>query len=307
MSTLLEPIIRHHSRPLEPIPTAAEPVLRTLDGVRAAMFDIYGTLLISASGDIVASQEAAKGLAFTAALAAVGRRFDGDGEAGVQLLLDQIAADHQQARQAGIEYPEVDIIQVWRRTLARMVKDGLAVRIAGAVAEGSPDACGLPDADLRRLACEYEMRVNPVWPMPQARQCLEKLHAAGLPLGVISNAQSLTIDLWRLLLQADSGAFEFDSQLQYYSYQHGRAKPGLQLYEMAAECLAGRGIRADEVLYVGNDMLNDIMPAGVVGFRTALFAGDARSLRRREDDPRVAGVVPDLVITDLSDLPGCIS
>ena len=45
-------IMRRQSRPLEPVPTGVSPVLRELPAIRAVMFDIYGTLLISASGDI---------------------------------------------------------------------------------------------------------------------------------------------------------------------------------------------------------------------------------------------------------------
>ncbi|NIL98178.1 MAG: HAD hydrolase-like protein [Planctomycetales bacterium] len=306
MSSPLDPIIRRHLQWMEPIPTDVQPVLRRLEGVRAALFDIYGTLLISASGDVEASQEAARGAAFTAALAAAGVDFRGDAQQGVQCLWDQIAEEHRQASRAGIEYPEVDLVQVWRQTLVRLAGEGLAAPRAGSFTPGSGGPGGPSDGDLQRLACEYEMRVNPVWPMPGARQCLEKLQAAGLLLGLISNAQFLTLDLWRLLLEADAGGFEFDQQLQYYSYQYGRAKPGTELYELAAKGLAERGIGTAEVVYIGNDMLKDILPAGAVGFRTALFAGDARSLRRRENDLRVSGVVPDLVITELSDLPACI-
>ena len=53
-------------------------------------------------------------------------------------------------------------------------------------------------------------------------------------------------------------------------------------------------VQAPEVLYVGNDILNDILkniwPAATVGWETALFAGDKRSLRLRTDDQRVMGV-----------------
>ena len=59
-------------------------------------------------------------------------------------------------------------------------------------------------------------------------------------------------------------------------------------------------------MYVGNDMLNDIASAAKVGLRTALFAGDARSLRWRKGDERVEGVVPDLVLTDLLQLVDCL-
>jgi putative hydrolase of the HAD superfamily len=53
---------------------------------------------------------------------------------------------------------------------------------------------------------------------------------------------------------------------------------------------------------VGNDMLKDIWPAARLGCKTALFAGDRRSLRLREDDERCRELEPDLVVDDLSQL-----
>ena len=49
-------------------------------------------------------------------------------------------------------------------------------------------------------------------------------------------------------------------------------------------------------------MRNDIYPAHAIGFQTALFAGDRRSLRLRADDARCADLKPDLVLTDLEQL-----
>ncbi len=39
-----------------------------------------------------------------------------------------------------------------------------------------------------------------------------------------------------------------------------------------------------------------------LGLKTALFAGDQRSLRLREHDPRCSTLEPDLIITKLSQL-----
>jgi len=94
--------------------------------------------------------------------------------------------------------------------------------------------------------------------------------------------------------------------LQFYSYRTGHAKPGLVLHRMAAEALGRRGIRPADAVYVGNDMLNDVYPAAQLGFRTALFAGDARSLRLHQGDPRLDGLAPDLVLNDLGELIGCV-
>ena len=125
-------------------------------------------------------------------------------------------------------------------------------------------------------------------------------------MGIVSNAQFFTPALFSALLGGDLAGLGFHPRLLFYSYRCGRAKPGRFLFERSREALAAVGVTAGEVLYIGNDMLNDVRPAGEVGFRTALFAGDERSLRRRNGDRRVAGVVPDLVLTDLDQLTQCV-
>lgn len=304
MTRELDEIIRANCGPLEPVTTGVMPVIDRLD-VRAVMFDIYGTLLISASGDITTGHVAEKGKAFTEAFAACCVGLVSHGDIGPKILTEQIAADHARARKSGIKFPEVDIIEMWRRTVASLIETNRITDPSKTVAEpGGP--AGISEQLLNRLALHYELRVNPVWTMPHARQCLEALQAAGLTLGIISNAQSLTADLWRVLLDAESSDFAFNDRLMFYSYQFGRAKPGLHLFETAAAALNQQGIDPHEVLFIGNDMLNDIKPAGHVGFRTALFAGDARSLRWRKGDSRVAGVAPDVTITDLLQLIECV-
>lgn len=288
--------IRERCHPLEPIATGHPAVLHKLDQIRAVLFDVYGTLLISASGDIATSQRLARDEAFADVLSTMGIQLTSD-EAGVQSLLNEIDADHTRARQAGIDFPEVEIVDIWRRTLASMEAQGRIKRPSTAIPS---------DRQLRRLALEYELRVNPVGPMPGVGECLQQLGFAGLTLGLVSNAQFFTLDLLRSLLPEPGATALLESGLQFLSYQYGRAKPSTYLYELASRALLRRGIRCDEVLYVGNDMLNDILPASSIGFRTALFAGDARSLRLREDEPRIGSVTPDLVVTSLLDLVHCV-
>ena len=76
------------SRPLDPLPIAVPPSLKLLPGIRAILFDIYGTMLVSSSGDIGAAQKANREDALRDALAAAG--FLGvdleTGKLGVRLL-----------------------------------------------------------------------------------------------------------------------------------------------------------------------------------------------------------------------------
>jgi putative hydrolase of the HAD superfamily len=74
------------------------------------------------------------------------------------------------------------------------------------------------------------------------------------------------------------------------------------MFQVAAEQLKHMDISVGSALYIGNDMLNDMYPAKQAGFKTGLFAGDARSLRLRENDPKCKDLSVDLVITDLIQL-----
>jgi len=284
-------ILRRHAAPLTPLPTGESDRFGRLEKIHDVLFDVYGTLFISASGDIGTLRQAAKGPAFISALKAVGCEVRVEGADGIRRLLAEIQRRHAALRDQGIEYPEVDIAHVWQSLVERLRSEGL---LNGKV------------FDNKRLAIEYEARTNPVWPMPGVRRCLSELHERGLLLGIISNAQFFTPLLFPALLKKTTHQWGFDSALEQYSYRHGHAKPGEFLFRAAANILLRRGISSRQVLYVGNDMLNDIWPADKVGFQTVLFAGDARSLRRRDHEPRIAGLEPDAVLTNLAQLPDLI-
>jgi putative hydrolase of the HAD superfamily len=79
------------------------------------------------------------------------------------------------------------------------------------------------------------------------------------------------------------------------------------MYDQAAGALAVRGLAAKDSLYIGNDALNDCAAAGEAGFMTALFAGDDRSFRPREDSVRVAEYPPDTVVSSWAMLTALVS
>ena len=294
MNALLCDVLRRHARPTAPIPTEMVPRLARIPGIRAVLFDIYGTLFVSASGDVGTAKQAANTSAFSAALEAVGSDSGIDGQRGLSEFFATIEESHDAAKSRGIEFPEVDIVQVWGRTLARIDS------------ERSPAGLPVDEGFLRRLAVEYEARANPVWPMPGLAEELEEVLDRGILLGLVSNAQFFTPLLFEAFLGRSVDACGFASDLRFYSYAHGFAKPGDELFLAARRALAGHGIEPCRTLFVGNDMVNDVAPAHRVGFRTALFAGDARSLRRRKGDDRCLGIVPDLILTDLDQCRSCL-
>lgn len=126
-------------------------------------------------------------------------------------------------------------------------------------------------------------------------------------MGLISNAQFYTVYLFKWLLGAAPEDLGFQPGLIFLSYQTGYAKPSPELFQRAADALNKMNIQTQAVLFMGNDMLNDILPAKRAGFKTALFAGDKRSLRLRKDDPRCRNQSADIVLTDLIQLFDFIS
>jgi len=293
MLTAIPETLRQHARPRSPRPTGCEPVLARLPGIRAVLFDIYGTLFVSGAGSIAAASRTFTGTAFSAALDSVGLAYHGPGDAGVARFTGIVRSLHAAARQSGCEYPEVDVLDVWHRTLAALMEDGLLTQT------------DISRGQLARLAVEFEGRTNPVWPMPHVLACCRALRAQGIRLGVISNAQFYTPALFPAFFGKTLEELGFDPQLQFYSYRFGAAKPGLSMHLAARETLAHRRITPGATVCVGNDLRKDVIAAARVGFRTALFAGDQRSLRWTPC-PDHADVVPDLVLTDLAQLPPCV-
>ena len=206
------------------------------------------------------------------------------------MLMETIGKGHQRLKAEGREYPEVEIRDIFLEVLLSLWKEG---RIPGR-----------PDDELcEAAALEYECRINPTWPMPGLAETLRCLKERKFALGIVSNAQFFTPLLFPAHLGDSLETLGFDPELCVWSYIHLEAKPSLILFNIAAANLGRLNIDQRQVLYVGNDRVNDIRPAGRAGFKTALFAGDRRSFRPREGDPRSTGVTEDVLLTSLRKLP----
>ena len=274
--------------PMEAMATDVVSQLQDLASVRAVIFDVYGTLVISGSGDVGSADDASHDSKIEAAMRAIGLSVQAEQIPTADELHDQIRALNEARRGPSCPKPEVDIVEAWRRTLACRNLE-------------------LPGNDVVRLASTFEALANPTWPMPGAGELLERLKNAKTPMGIVSNAQIFTPCLVEdLLVPKDLAAGGFDLDLCVFSNRFRQAKPGPRLFDVLREGLARRRISPHEAIYVGNDMLNDVWAASQAGLRTAWFAGDARSCRRREDDPRCRSLRPDLVVTTLLQLLECL-
>jgi len=289
MSEHLLEIIRAETTPFDPIPTHLETSTQGLSGIRHIAFDIYGTLIASGVGDIGNSAPADRGEALLAVLNGEGFHSGRSPESLETLFLDEIHRSQEESRRQGALKAEVEIRDVWKTFLQR-------------VGHAEPSS----DELLSTIALRFELSVNPVWPMAGMVQLLDDLRDRFAPFSIVSNAQFFTPLLFPALIGRSLPELGFEDSLCIWSYQLREAKPSPRLFEALLERL-GPGYKPQEILYVGNDMLNDVSAAQKAGLKTALFAGDKRSLRLRHDHVDCRGIQPDLVLTNLANLPTLLS
>ena len=285
----LTQIIRSLSKPLVPIPTGILPRLKQLNNIRAVIFDIYGTLFISASGDL-GSSELKDDLLYQA-LSETGFFID-KGKAGLissDSFRCTVNSQHNESKRNGIKYPEVDVVTIWGFLLRKWQEQEL---ITGKISK----------ARVKEFICRYEALTNPIWPMPFLLETLSWLSERYI-LGIISNAQFYTPLIFQSFLNTDLQELGFKEGLSVFSYLEGVAKPDLSLFEkLNKKLISFFNTPTENTLFIGNDIKNDIFPAQKAGMKTALFAGDKRSLRLYEDDDILKKCIPSVIITELSQI-----
>jgi putative hydrolase of the HAD superfamily len=264
--------------PLLPLSTSLNSGGVIEENIRCLLFDIYGTMFISGSGDIGIARRKSQQTRYLEKLI-----YKYHLKKNPQTLLDDffsvIDGEHARLKEKGVDSPEVEIERIWAKVLGLEELD-----------------------DAREFAVEFEMIVNPVYPMPNLDKMLSACRQSHIQMGIISNAQFFTPYLFQWFFDSNPENLGFNRDLIFYSYKAGHAKPSTVMFERAAENLGHMNIPCHSALYIGNDMLNDIVPAKKTGFKTALFAGDARSLRLRKDHPVCKSLSPDIVVTDLLQL-----
>ncbi len=290
---ILISIIRGLAGPLEPIPADCPPRLVRLPNIRAIALDVYGTLFISASGDIGTAEQGGHEKALREALQEGGFQTIDSTLRFSDLLVEAIRSSHQKRRDMGIAFPEVEIRKVWQNLLERLIRER---RIEGEANSNT----------IQTVAVTFECLTNPVWPMPGLDRTIEALKASDILLGIVSNAQFYTPLLFPALLRKSLSDLDIQEKHCVWSYQFAEAKPSSRLFQLLRNTLQESGILPSQTLFLGNDIRNDILPAQRAGFRTALFAGDLRSLKLRKDDLDCLNIEPDLVLTELPQLLQCV-
>jgi len=212
--------------------------------LRAAIFDVYGTLL--EVGPPPADADARWDALFHDAFhtAPPLKRLD------FSVACSRATARrHAEARARGIAHPEI----VWPAVVADVLP-----AFAGLGLSAQEDFLR------RQIQLGRTIRLH-----NGAGDVLRWLTSRGCVLGLASNAQRYTLrELQDALAGTGTTLDHFERDLSVWSFEQGFSKPDPHVFQILVTRLEARGIRPAEAVMVGDRFDNDIEPARAFGLHT---------------------------------------
>jgi putative hydrolase of the HAD superfamily len=162
------------------------------------------------------------------------------------------------------------------------------VLVESAVALGVPaDAL-----DMRRCLEAYQWSaVDGTCIFPETPEVLQLLHDNGVKVGIVTNAYQ---PMWQRDVEIQiHGLLDFFPDCRISAADVGYLKPHPAIFQAALHCC---GVKADEAVFVGDDLEADIAGAQAAGIHAVLRAS-------RRSQPVLGGtVIPDATVKSLTEL-----
>lgn len=247
-------------------------------GIKAVLFDFYGTLVLVEDDE----EDLAN---FRAVRNAIRETFPGvkvsalpSGEEIRSLYFDEIKKTYERSRE---EFPDVDLELIWAGVLERP-EIGVPTYIINRGGGGK----------LRRILRAFrESAVKRFDACEGVRDVIKTLRDHGMKIGILSDAQPAYVEgeMERLGIHPYLDLFIYSARFRF-------RKPDTRFFRWGLEKI---GVSANEAVFIGDDMYRDIFGAQRVGMRT-IYKPSPYGCSYHE------GCNPDEVITDLRMLPGLL-
>ncbi len=294
--------------PPQASPVKARPHLVRLDGIRAVLWNVYGTLLAIQLGDLVFEHPTA--FIMSNALdrtiqefkmwASMSRK---PGQPAEQMhnTYNRFLNEQRSVPGGTERHPEVCAERIWEAILKQLLQKDYKFDAGffGSLNEYSRKVAYFFHASLQGTAC-----------YPGAARALAHVAESGLAQGLLADGQCFTpVQLQRgLEAQAPDARLEqwLTDGLTVLSCDVRARKPSERLFRQAVNALAEKGIAPAEVLHVGSRIQQDLVPARRLGMKTALFAGDRTSLQATPEQLREPACRPDVLLTELEQITSVI-
>ncbi len=285
-----------------PEPVKATPYLESLRGIRAVLWNVYGTLLRISDGRLLHLHP--EPLRMQVALEKTIEEFrmwpsmSRKPGAPWESLLPVYRRLVEDASLAGVgrsgDVPEVDSAVIWRQILGRLKQRDY--RWDGSL---YGDEHGLST----KMAYFFHANLQGVEARSDALSALETVAQSGLKQGLLADGQCFTV-VQMLRALAQQGTLPppkrlLDQECFVLSYREGLRKPSPSLYAACVRRLAQLGLQPREVLYVSHRVADDLAVARQFGLRTALLAAEKEGFQASAEDLADPDRRPDRLLTRL--------
>lgn len=218
---------------------------KDLDDIRVALFDVYGTLLLSSPRPDAEKAFSSWWIQWIHTPMPNYLEFK-------KKLRDKISISHNESQLAGVDFPEVQ----WLSIVQSALEDHGWKNSESA-------------ADLEAIATSLVEVGHTFSIMPGAVELIRSFQSAGLPLGIVSNAQPYTpIHLKEALASGGIHEWPFDEAWSFWSWKFGFSKPCPAVFQIFSARAEAVGWKRSQILYFGDRPDNDIKPAQRAGWRT---------------------------------------
>jgi FMN phosphatase YigB (HAD superfamily) len=279
--------------------------LKPLEGVRLVVWNIYGTLLRIADGELLF--QTPEEFPMQIALEKMDAEFNMWNHmyrkpiAPWKYLQEQYLKFLERQRMASTKVkgdaPEVQSGEIWRQIFEQLEEKDYKY---------DEDLYGDKEELSEKAAFFFHASLQGIEAAPDALKALQTVAAGHLQQGLLADAQPFTLAQLLRCLKAQGKLPPwgdlFQSKWAILSYQLGVRKPSKTLYQTLFQRGRESGISPQEMLYVSSRLDQDLAVAKSLGISTALYAGDKLSLRATKEEIANPKLRPDRLLTDLGQI-----
>ena len=274
-----------------PKPVSANPSAKLLPGIRAVLWDVYGTLLRVSDGRFTLFP---------------------DEEARLQIALDKTIHEfnmwNHMYRKPGP--PWQSIIGLYKNTIERHTWGALIMKLFEKEYSYDEGQYGDLDEFSEKVAYFFHSCLQATEARSGAALAMSEIAASGLTQGFLSDGQSFTLvqTLRALSKQGELPPLYqlFRPQSLILSYDTGVRKPSKSLFTEAVQQLRSLGVQPQETLHISCRLSTDLVPARAAGMKTALLVEEKSGLEVSSDVLKDPTTRPDRLLTELAQLRGVL-
>ena len=292
-----------------PKPVKAKPSIAPLPGIKAVLWDVYGTLLRTPDGafTLFPEQEVRLQVALEKTIHefnmwnSMYRKPGPPWQSMINQYKDYAERLGMAAPKRTGDYTDINLVIVWGQIINRLFDKEYSYEIDtyGEVAEYAEKVAYFFHSCLQAT----EARAGSV-------RSITELNSNGIRQGILADGQSFTmVQLIKALVHQGLTVPVYDiigPGQTLFSCQIGIKKPSRSLFEYGAQQMGEAGIAPEEILHVSCRLGTDLVPAKKAGMKTALLASEKTGLEAPANLIKDPQTRPDRLLTDITQITSVV-